>query len=375
MGSLKSYIAAWDGRLGQLNTSAPKVSIIITNFNYVEYVIDCLDSVSQQTYPEIECIVVDDHSSDDSLAKISRFVESDKSAVAFKILRHETSRGQYAAFRTGIENANGAFVTFLDADDLLLPDFVSEHVRVHLTLPPVAFTSSNQYQIDSSGQVVGGVHPDLLTLERYRLIGTISLHRPFWVWATTSSMMFRRAVLGYVFADTDEEFRKCADNYVAHFCNLLGGSILMPTVLGCYRRHQRNTFSNNPLIGGRLPTGDMRHHPAHKLVLRSIRSHILECREQFISLLGQSGFLHTLCKVVPLADLWRVGGQLKISGVNGTARVGTFYAALGSLYLRAAVRRVRNRHPGFAAANLEGGKRAAKVTNYADYQRHRRDAK
>jgi len=307
VGSLKSYIGAFDPRLSQLNTVAPKVSVIVTNYNYANYISDCLGSVSQQNYPDIECIVVDDHSGDDSAEKIKRFIDSDKSSVSYRLVRHDAVRGQYAAFRTGMGHANGAFITFLDADDLLLPDFITEHVRAHLTLPPVAFTSSNQYQIDSTGQVIGGVHPDLLVEKNYRLIGTISLHQAFWVWATTSSMMFRRAVLGYVLADADEAFRRCADNYVAHFCNLLGGSILMPGGLGCYRRHQRNTFSNNPLIGGRLPTGDMRQHPAHKLVLSSIRARLLERNEQFIALFGRSGFLQILSKVTPLTDVWHHG--------------------------------------------------------------------
>ncbi len=373
MGSLKSYIEAFDGRLGQLNAVAPKVSIIVTNYNYADYIGDCLASVSLQNYPEIECIVVDDHSSDASTDEIRRFIDSDKSAVSFKLICHEVTRGQYAAFRTGMAHAGGAFISFLDADDLLLPDFVSEHVRVHLTLPPVAFTSSNQYQIDSTGQVIGGVHPDLLTQNRYRMIGTVSLHQSFWVWATTSSMMFRRAVLGYVLGDADEAFRKCADNYVAHFCNLLGGSVLMPTVLGCYRRHQRNTFSNNPLIGGRLPTGDMRHHPAHRQALDAIRARLLECREQFFSLLGPVGYLHTLSRVTPMADLWR--HRQKLSNGIGIGNAGTFYSMFALILLRTIARRFRNRPPAFAVADLEGSKRAAKVTSYADYQRHRRDAK
>lgn len=373
MGSLKSYIDIFDGRLGQLNTVAPKVSVIVTNYNYADYVGECLHSVSQQIYPEIECIVVDDHSNDGSTAQIRRFLEQDNSSISYKLVCHETTRGQYAAFRTGMAHASGAFVVFLDADDLLLPDFVSEHVRVHLSLPPVAFTSSNQYQIDSQAQLIGGVHPDLLTQDRYLMIGTVSLHRSFWVWATTSSMMFRRTVLDYALTDVDEAFRKCADNYVAHFCNLLGGSILIPTVLGCYRRHQRNTFSNNPLIGGRLPTGDMRHHPTHALVLDSIRTGLLACHEQFLSLLGPSGFLHTVSRVTRASELWRIRREWK--KIIGVAGLPTFISMIGLTFLRTINRRLRNRPPAYTVADLEGGKRATKVAHYADYQRYRRDAK
>ena len=373
MGSLRSYIEAFDGRLGQLNTVAPKVSIIITNYNYVDYIVDCLQSVSQQSYPEIECIVVDDHSSDGSAAQILRFIERDRSSISFKLVCHEMTRGQYAAFRTGMAHVSGAFIVFLDADDLLLPDFISEHVRVHLSMPPVAFTSSNQYQIDSLGQVIGGVHPDLLTQDRFRMIGTVSLHRPFWVWATTSSMMFRRAVLDYALVDADEVFRKCADNYVAHFCNLLGGSILIPTVLGCYRRHQRNTFSNNPLIGGRLPTGDMRHHPTHRLVLDSIRTRLVECHKEFISLLGPAGFVHTVARVTPGSEWWRQ--RRDWSKVVGVAGLTTVVPMVGLNFLRTINRRLRNRPPAYTVTDLEGSKRAAKIASYANYQRHRSDAK
>lgn len=373
MGSLKSHIVDFDGRLAQVNIVAPKVSIIVTNFNYADYIIDCMQSVSQQSYPEIECIVVDDHSSDDSIAQISRFIECDRSSISFKLVCHEVTRGQYSAFRTGIDHVGGAFIVFLDADDLLLPDFVSEHVRVHLSLPPVAFTSSDQYQIDSSGQVIGGVHPDLLTQGRFRMIGTVSLHRSFWVWATTSSMMIRRAVLDYVLTDVDEVFRKCADNYVAHFCNLLGGSILIPKSLGCYRRHQNNTFSNNPLIGGRLPTGDMRRHPTHRIVLDAIRARLIECQEEFVALLGPAGFVHTLTRVSSVAELWRHRRILsKVVGVVGLTR----FLWMGGLnVLRMIHRRLRNRPPGYTVTDLEGGNRAAKIANYANYQRHRRDAK
>lgn len=376
MGSLASYVTTLDARLGQVNTCAPKVSVIVTNYNYADYIVDCLQSVSRQDYPAIECVVVDDGSTDPSLDRIKQFIDGDRSQVKFKLVTHDTNQGQLAAFYSGFVASEGAFVAFLDADDLLLPDFISAHMRVHLTLPPVAFTSSNQYQIDSTGQVIGGGHPDLQVKQDYRAVGTIALQRSFWVWATTSSMVFRRAVLGCVLVpDCAAEFRKCADNLVAHFCNVLGGSILIPTVLGCYRRHQRNTFSTNPLIGGRLPTGDMRDHPAHGLLLRRIQTRLLEQSRQFIALLGYGGFLHVLVKVTPTASALRVAIAAAEAVGPGLGVLFRFWQLLGFVYLRRLVRFLRGRHPCVTVNNLEGMKRGAKIASYSDYQRHRRDAK
>ena len=188
-------------------------------------------------------------------------------------------------------------------------------------------------------------------------------------------MMFRRTVLDYVLSDAGDTFKKCADNYVCHFADLLGGSILIPSVLGCYRRHQRNTFSNNPLIGGRLPTGDMRHHPAHDAVLHHIRSRLFERHEEFIALLGLDGFLHVLAKVTRLAQLRRTGRSIfQISGGGLRASI-KFCVIFGWLSLRALVRVLRGRHSSYTMHDLEGVKRGANIASYTDYQRHRRDAK
>lgn len=374
MGSLKSYIEGHDARLGRVNTIAPKLSIIVTNHNYGRYLGDCLESVAGQTYPEIECIVVDDNSSDDSIRVIREFIDSTRSRLAIKLFSHNETKGQYAAFRTGLENARGTFIVFLDADDLLLPDFAAEHIRAHLEFAPVAFTSSNQYQIDSDGQVIGGVHPDLLTRNTFRMISTISLRRPFWVWATTSSMMFRRAVLDYVFWENTEEFPKCADNYLCHFANLIGGSILIPRILGCYRRHQHNNFSKNPLVGGRLPTGDMRHHPSHDLVASAIAARLLQARERFIALLGMAGFLSALAKVISGRRLRRALRTLRHAVGVTRSEIAKFYLASAGHALRSAARWARSRPRGFIPMDLALAKPAAKITSYAEYQRHRRDA-
>jgi glycosyltransferase involved in cell wall biosynthesis len=353
VGAVKSTADGFDPRLRDLGTAAPKVSIIVTSYNYSRYICDSLRSVSAQDYPAIECVVVDDGSMDDSVEKIKRFIENDTSNVLFRLILHESTRGQYAAFRTGFEQTNGAFVSFLDADDLLLPDFVTEHVRIHLSRPPVAFTSSNQYQIDSSGQLIGGLHPDLHVHDHYRSVNSVSLQRAFWIWATTSSMMFRRSVLRYVLSDADDSFTKCADNYICHFCNMLGGSILIPGVFGCYRRHEQNTFSTNPLIGGRLPTGDMRNHPGHEAVIRHMRERLFERSEQFIALLGAEGFLHAVIKITTLPDLWR--NWKALHGIVSLEEFlyWKFLRLFFWLHLRRMVRVLRNRHPSVSISDLD----------------------
>jgi hypothetical protein len=66
---------------------------------------------------------------------------------------------------------------------------------------PVAFTSSDQYQINEVGEVIAGRHADLLARGRYRHVGPHYLFENSWLWATTSSMMFRRATLQMILPD------------------------------------------------------------------------------------------------------------------------------------------------------------------------------
>lgn len=272
----------------------PFVTVIVTNFNYEKYIKDCLNSIAEQTYTNYKCIVVDDCSTDNSVKIIEQFI---KSRDNFTLIRREENGGQMAAFKTGLSHAEGPFVVFVDADDLLFDNFLETHLRRHMNGTPVAFTSSNQIQIDEFSCFIGGKHADLMTKNRPRLIIPQDIHNPFWVWATTSSMMFRRSVLELIVPDDTDNFRVCADNYICHFANLIGGSLLIPETLGAYRRHGRNFFSQNPVIGGRLPTGDMRKHPKHHIVRLNILEHLLKYHETFISVLGEGKFYSTLLHV------------------------------------------------------------------------------
>lgn len=96
-----------------------KVSIIIPVYKVEKYIIRCLTSVSKQSYGNIECIIVDDCTPDISMKLVYNFIENYHGDVCFTIVSHNVNRGLSAARNTGIRNATGDYIYFLDSDDEL----------------------------------------------------------------------------------------------------------------------------------------------------------------------------------------------------------------------------------------------------------------
>lgn len=101
------------------------VSIIIPVYNAGPFIIECLESVnSQQTIANIECIIVDDCSTDDSIDRVLNFMASTKTANPIRMIKHRENQGVSAARNTGVRNAVGEYVYFLDPDDYITPDCI-----------------------------------------------------------------------------------------------------------------------------------------------------------------------------------------------------------------------------------------------------------
>lgn len=103
----------------------PTISVIIPVYNVERYVGRCINSVIAQTYPKIECIIVDDCGNDASMDIVRKRIADYRGNIAFRILRHERNRGLSAARNTGTDAASGEYVYFLDSDDLLTHDGIA----------------------------------------------------------------------------------------------------------------------------------------------------------------------------------------------------------------------------------------------------------
>lgn len=90
-----------------------RISVIIPNYNYGRYLAETIESVQAQTWPDVEIIVVDDGSTDDSLEVAMRYPVTVVS---------QPNQGVSAARNNGASLASGTYLLFLDSDDLLYPD-------------------------------------------------------------------------------------------------------------------------------------------------------------------------------------------------------------------------------------------------------------
>lgn len=99
-----------------------KTTVIVTCYNLAQYLPDTLFSVLAQTDKNIECIVVDDASTDNSRQIAEQFCR--EHPERFRLITHEKNKGLVAARNTGIENSRGKYFIFIDADDMLAPNAV-----------------------------------------------------------------------------------------------------------------------------------------------------------------------------------------------------------------------------------------------------------
>ena len=112
------------------------VSIIVPVYNVQDYITECLASIAAQTYTSsMECIIVDDCGNDDSMIKVKKFLHVYTGEILFKVISHEQNKGLSAARNTGIMNANGKYVYFMDSDDTILPNCVKYFMDVAHTYP------------------------------------------------------------------------------------------------------------------------------------------------------------------------------------------------------------------------------------------------
>jgi glycosyltransferase involved in cell wall biosynthesis len=133
-----------------------KVSVIIRTYNRAYIVAEAIESALNQTYGDFEVLVVDDGSTDSTPEVVQRFQDP-----RIRYIRHEKNRGVGAACNTGVAEAHGELIAFLDSDDLWKPEKLERQVGCMVRHPEVDAVFSDIEIIDDTTTI-----PSLITLMR-----------------------------------------------------------------------------------------------------------------------------------------------------------------------------------------------------------------
>ncbi len=189
------------------SASDPIVSIVAPNFNHTPYVGACLDSIMFQDYPNIELIIIDDASTDNSDKIIQQFLENVSSEKASNAsyynpesdcierthhfrypqqgrkivyLKNEHNLGSTATYNRGFQAATGDFCTFVATDDLCHPHFISTLADA-LLYSEVDFAYADMFIIDDNHRILREFKlPDYsfnACFENWYLCGVATLYR------------------------------------------------------------------------------------------------------------------------------------------------------------------------------------------------------
>ncbi len=107
-----------------------KITIAIPIYNVEEYIERCLNSVLAQTYENIEVLAIDDKGGDNSIDVVKRVQSEHHRGGVIKIIDHIHNRGTGAVRNSGIDNATGEYLFYVDSDDEITPDCIEKHYKV-----------------------------------------------------------------------------------------------------------------------------------------------------------------------------------------------------------------------------------------------------
>lgn len=180
------------------------ISIIIPVYNAEQYLVQCLDSIRIQSYSDFEVILIDDGSTDNSGKICNNYEELDKRFHSI----HQKNSGVAAARNTGIAISKGEYVTFIDSDDWIDPDYLySFAVCIEKASNADAIVNS-KYFVDDSREILWESLRDknqILPSEAAELL--ISAQMPSSMWA----YFYKRRVLNGLGVDSSIHFYEDLD--------------------------------------------------------------------------------------------------------------------------------------------------------------------
>jgi len=213
------------------------VTVLICNYNYGRYLGEAIESVIAQTWKNLEIIVVDDGSTDESREVLKKYNEK------IRIILKENG-GQASAFNAGIAEARGDIICFLDSDDIFHLDKVSRVIKKYRE-SPWGLVCHDLDLIDGNGMSLNNswsYHANVNLMEG-KSIDIIVENNYAWIFSPTSGMSIPRKLVPKIFPLPPENWEISADEPLAFHAACLDSVGIISESLGSYRIHNKILFA------------------------------------------------------------------------------------------------------------------------------------
>jgi glycosyltransferase involved in cell wall biosynthesis len=218
-----------------MSTNEPLVTILINNYNYGRFLAQAIDSALAQSYPNLQVIVVDDGSVDNSRAVIRSY--GNRITPIF-----QANGGQASALNAGFSQSKGDWLLLLDSDDLFVSSKVQTLMSYANAFPLAGLIAHNLNYCDEKGEATA--FPGFETSE-VRLVddrakarrGKFSGCLP-----PTSALAIRRGTASEIFP-VPPDFTIAADNFIQTVALALTPVLVIPEFLAIQRIHPENSYT------------------------------------------------------------------------------------------------------------------------------------
>lgn len=143
-----------------MDTSEPLVSVLMPCYNAEEYLREAINSIVTQSYKNLEILIIDDGSSDNTLGIIREFGELDK---RIKVIVNSENIGLIRTLNKGISAAGGDFIARMDADDISDENRIKEIISVFRSHPELDVVAAGYYHLSADGKLKRKIYPKART--------------------------------------------------------------------------------------------------------------------------------------------------------------------------------------------------------------------
>ncbi|MCR8660522.1 glycosyltransferase [Paenibacillus endoradicis] len=217
-------------------------SVLINNYNYADYLEECIQSVLDQTYEDIEIIVYDDGSTDNSLDVLSQF--SNIKVILKENYGKSHNLNQMNAVYQAYQQSKGDYIFLLDSDDLFKEDKIEKIISAFKSHPHVEAIQHSLEEVNKYSESLHSIVPVLKDVTNYKeyIYTTESL---FHLFSTTSALAFRRSFLQRVLPLKEDELSYIwMDTRLMQLATVHSQIFTIREPLTYYRKHGKNAWSS-----------------------------------------------------------------------------------------------------------------------------------